>query len=185
MRKGGRAGRFTRESAGWVPSLRGAMPRIARIERPRGEGMQGEWGTENLRISLGITSFCDHWQPHSAFIPSPRADLLALPFFWEHGARGPSRHALLSAGLTGGVVLRRAATTRRPARAPPTKRLFRNRERRGRVLVIPSASEGIWEGRGAPQERLQLTQRATLPPRSLADARDDKRVSRFLHSLSE
>ena len=40
-----------------VPSPRGAMWVPARIERPRGEGMQGEWGTEKPEHFFGIASF--------------------------------------------------------------------------------------------------------------------------------
>ncbi len=45
-----------------------------RIERPRGEGMQGEWGTEDPRISRELRGFREQSRPHSPFIPSPRAD---------------------------------------------------------------------------------------------------------------
>ncbi len=44
------------------------------IERPRGEGMQGEWGTADPRISWELRSFREQSRPHSPFIPSPRAD---------------------------------------------------------------------------------------------------------------
>jgi hypothetical protein len=36
------------EAAGLVPSPRGAIGAPGLIERPRGEGMQGEWGTEGM-----------------------------------------------------------------------------------------------------------------------------------------
>jgi hypothetical protein len=58
-------------------------------ERPRGEGMQGEWGTEEPARFFAIALLSPSSRPHSPSSPRPVRIGSVRPFDWEHGARGP------------------------------------------------------------------------------------------------